>query len=170
VKPHRLAFLQAALSSGQYLPTDTGEIISYKKNANGKPLPQVSSRGYRLVTLWSKGTPMTFQVHQIVVTYFLGAIPEGMQVNHIDGVRHNNNIANLEIVTPGQNIKHSYTLGLRDKKGEANHYASLSNDDVIEIRRRYAAGEGPQWKIAQKFQIHQATVSDIVNRVTWRHV
>lgn len=53
----------------------------------------------------------------------------------------------------------------------ADHYASKVNErKVIEIRRRYAAGEGPQTLLADEYGIDQTTVSQIVNRKIWKDV
>jgi len=48
-------------------------------------------------------------VHVLVANAFLGQKPfKAAQVNHIDSNRTNNDVSNLEWVTPSQNIKHSY--------------------------------------------------------------
>jgi hypothetical protein len=39
-------------------------------------------------------------VHRIIWEIFNGDIPEGFQIDHIDGVRSNNNISNLRAVEP----------------------------------------------------------------------
>jgi len=50
------------------------------------------------------------RVHRVVVQTFLGKIPKGMEINHMDGDKHNNNLSNLEIVTRQQNIIHYHTV------------------------------------------------------------
>ena len=42
-------------------------------------------------------------VHQWVYLTFVGDIPEGMQVNHIDEDKHNNRLDNLNLKTPKEN-------------------------------------------------------------------
>lgn len=50
--------------------------------------------------------------HRLVWTVLRGPIPDGMQINHIDGCKTNNSPSNLELVTPSANIQHAYDTGL----------------------------------------------------------
>jgi hypothetical protein len=45
-------------------------------------------------------------VHRLVVEAFIGSIPKGMHVNHKNGVKNDNRLQNLEIVTPAENVRH----------------------------------------------------------------
>lgn len=69
-----------------------------------------SPTGYFLVKLYNGKFKKTVQVHQLVAEAFLNHKPCGYKlvVNHIDFDRKNNNINNLEIVTPriNSNKKH----------------------------------------------------------------
>lgn len=42
-------------------------------------------------------------VHQWVYLTFIGPIPKGMEVNHLDENKHNNKVENLSLVTSSQN-------------------------------------------------------------------
>jgi len=49
------------------------------------------------------------------------------------------------------------------REEEVNKLSKLTMEQAEEIRRRYAAGEGSQHKLAREFKIGQATVYSIVN-------
>lgn len=53
--------------------------------------------------------------------------------------------------------------------GEHNAAAKLTTSDVVEIRRRYAAGE-PQATLATAFNVQQSAVSRIIAGKRWSHV
>jgi hypothetical protein len=54
--------------------------------------------------------------------------------------------------------------------GEGHRSAKLTEEQVLEIRRRYAKGGVRQVDLAAEFGIDQTHVSDIVRRNVWRHV
>lgn len=51
-------------------------------------------------------------VHRIVCSVFLGDL-QNLNVNHIDGIKSNNCLDNLEVCTYSENMLHAYKLGLR---------------------------------------------------------
>ena len=79
--------------------------------AKGRVLRQrVNSNGYLRVCLCKENKRKDFYVHRLVVEAFIGAIPNGLEVNHIDMNRANNNLANLEIVTNSENKRKAREL------------------------------------------------------------
>lgn len=68
--------------------------------------------GYKTVNLWKDNKGKTFYVHRLIVEAFIGEIPKDMQVNHINGVKSDNFLSNLEIVTRSENILHAHKNGL----------------------------------------------------------
>jgi hypothetical protein len=72
------------------------------KNKKGKLLVKSSTvRGYLQITLNNK-KPKTYLVHRLLMAAFYG--PSNLQVDHINGIRFDNRIENLEYVTGEENI------------------------------------------------------------------
>lgn len=132
--------------------------------------------GYHCVLFKDHGKRAGLKVHRLVVGAFLGPIPEGMQVNHINGIKDDNRLENLEVVTPSANTKHGFdSLGRVGKntnpcKGESHHNASMNAEIVREIRRLYATGEHTQKELAVLFKTGQNHISRLVRRESWTHV
>ena len=71
-----------------------------------------------------------YKVHRLVAGTFLGEPASmTMQVNHKDGNPGNNTLANLEYVTPSENVSHSYANGRAGKSGTSK---------AVEARRKEA--------------------------------
>jgi predicted XRE-type DNA-binding protein len=132
--------------------------------------------GYHCVLVKDHGKRAGLKVHRLVAGAFIGPIPEGMQVNHINGVKDDNRVENLEIVTPSANTKHGFdVLGRVGKntnpsKGEQHHNASMTAAVVQEIRRLYAAGGHTQKELAALFGTGQNHISRLVRRESWAHL
>ena len=87
----------------KYEVYEDGRIWSYWTNKFLKP--GTNKFGYQMVTLVdNEGQKKRYQVHRIVYETFSGSpIPEGLQVNHIDECKTNNNITNLNLMTCKEN-------------------------------------------------------------------
>ena len=108
-----------------YEVSDTGEVRRIGKAHRcgkgrggsarlGRPIkPQKHRGGYLAVQLWRLGKMHRPLLHRVVAAAFIGPCPEGMEVNHIDGVKTNNAASNLEYVDRSQNMLHAYRTGLR---------------------------------------------------------
>lgn len=91
----------------EYYVSDSGNVYS-NKFLNMKELKQVKmGNGYKIVTLYIDDIRVTRLVHRLVAECFLSNYSESLQVNHIDCVRDNNNIENLEMVTCKENTNHT---------------------------------------------------------------
>lgn len=76
-----------------------------------KQVGQPNEEGY--IRLRYKGTEL--RAHRVIWTMINGDIPEGMLIDHIDGIKSNNRIENLRLATRTQNNankKHNYEHGL----------------------------------------------------------
>lgn len=88
----------------------------YGERSQGRPIGR-PVRGYLAIN--SRGKHVG-SAHRMIWESVHGPIPEGLQINHINGVKADNRIANLELVTPSENAKHAYRLGLSRADGEYN--------------------------------------------------
>lgn len=60
-------------------------------------------RGYVRTRLWNGERMVNRRVHQLVALAFMGPLPDGCEVRHIDGIRNNNIPSNLEHGTSSDN-------------------------------------------------------------------
>lgn len=126
--------------------------------------------GYYRVNLHrGNGTPIgRLRVHQLVAVAFIGPVPDGHEVNHIDLDRSNNVVTNLEYLTHLGNVHHAIQNG-RGTNGERNGMTTLRECDVraIRVMRRLGA---PLVEVANIYGISVQSVCDISKRRSWKHV
>lgn len=81
--------------------------IKYRKKLEIPLLfcPNGSAHQYQRLVFFYKQQTRTCVAHRIVWQIFNGAIPEGMQVDHINGIKNDNRISNLQLLSPSQNIE-----------------------------------------------------------------
>ena len=107
---------------GRYYVSNYGRVKSLLTMGNCRKVgeehahmlkPKMSNRGYLRVSLRANGKTMDFSVHRLVAAAFIGELPAGMVVNHIDGCKTNNNLSNLEVTTYTGNLVHAIRTGLK---------------------------------------------------------
>lgn len=73
------------------------------------------SSGYLQVGFLVDNKKMSLMVHRLVAKMFIENPMGKKEVNHIDGDKSNNKVENLEWVTPKENMRHAYDIGLYKK-------------------------------------------------------
>ncbi len=133
-----------------------------------------NNSGYLRVSLNLDGKSKEYFVHRLVAQEFIPHDDNLTVVNHKDGNKHNNNVNNLEWVTPSENNKHAFDTGLKAPtivpSGEEHWGHKLTYDDVVYIRNNYKPGdrEFGQCALARKFNTSQSNIYDIMNYNTWK--
>lgn len=101
--------------NGRYQASNTGKIRStnYHREYRVKELFCVLDKdGYVMTKLCKNGIANFKRVHRLVAEAFIPNPENKPQVNHIDGNKQNNNIANLEWVSNRENMHHAFKTGL----------------------------------------------------------
>ena len=103
-----------------------------------------SKHGYIEVPLSKNGKKNFFYVHRLVYTAFNGPIPEGMQIDHIDGDKTNNNLRNLRAVTPRENSSNPITMVRCLEAIKKRTLSEQWRNNVRDSAKRRAGN--PQWR------------------------
>ena len=98
---------------GLYQVSNLGRVKSlerFRKGANGslvtvkeKILKPLIDKGYYQVCLSKQSNRKAYLVHRLVWETFNGQIPEGLQVNHINEIKSDNRLENLNLMTAKEN-------------------------------------------------------------------
>ncbi len=154
----------------RYGVSDLGRV---RNDLTGRILSPVVNpvTGYHAVNLYDgTGHAEGNYVHRLVAAAFLGDGPAGAHVNHINFDRGDNQLSNLEWVTPAANNEHARAGGrVRYATGEGVYTAKLTAAQVREIRAAASSGT-PHRVLARTFRVDHKTVGAVVHRRTWRHV
>lgn len=97
---------------GLYMVSNCGRVMRCDLKRERILKPTITTKGYLRVMLCNKELKNGFMVHRLVGLAFLQGFADGLQINHINGVKADNLASNLEWVTPSQNIQHAFDNGL----------------------------------------------------------
>lgn len=88
-----------------------------KNNRTGKILKaSFNSYGYLMVILYKNKKRKPLTIHRAVMLTFCPVSNSSeMEVNHINGVKTDNTINNLEWCTQAENIEHAFKIGLKKR-------------------------------------------------------
>jgi hypothetical protein len=78
-------------------------------------------KGYHYIRLTNNNKTKSYLVHRLVAMAFIDNPNNYNFVNHINGIKSDNNLENLEWCTHSQNIRHAIKIGLKPTpKGDDN--------------------------------------------------
>lgn len=127
-----------------------------------------NKKGYLITTLWDNAIGKTFYVHILVAKAFIPNLENKPEVNHIDGIKKNCNIENLEWMTHQENDNHARKLKLKvGFPGELNPASKLKKDDVNLIYKLRNEYKIKLKTLSDLFNISMASVSLIANNKNW---
>lgn len=128
---YQVSNLGRVRSLEHYRKTDRGGYIQ-----KGRILKQeiMKGKGYCQVSLSKKGKTKKFRVHRLVLEAFVLNPMNKPYVNHINAIRNDNRVDNLEWCTQSENVKHAYKLG--NSKPPSPSYWKNKGKEMYWLKKR----------------------------------
>jgi hypothetical protein len=153
-----------------YEVSSNGRVRNAKTKVALKPWR--AGAGYLYMQLWRSRKKIG--IHRLVALAFLGEPPSARhEVAHNDGNPKNNRAHNLRWATHAENqadIRKHGTGYYHGWRGESHPTAKLTDQQVIEIRRRCSDGIATRKAMAAAFGMSVASIDKIMQRKTWAHL
>lgn len=119
--------------------------------------------GYFTFGISIDGHIYSYRVHRLVANAFIPHTDDSLEVNHIDGNKQNNCVANLEWCTKTENMQHAVALGLCKNDGDCmksiNRELRSTKIECIESGLIFNSIK----EAADYYDVSWSTVADIVH-------
>lgn len=168
--PPKLEKIKPIIGFPRFFVTNLGRVL--RKNSKGgfeEVKQHLNKRFYYDVGLTKGGKTYTKKVSRLVAQAFIGPIPEGYFVDHIDCNKEHNYVTNLQIITNSENVKRGrdFSIGatLSNIVGKIN---PVTHGLILALREEYKdksyAYLSGILKSKYGLDISRRTLNNILNR------
>lgn len=155
-------------SLGRLYSVKLGKIINGSKNRKGYIIDKFTERDEN-----NNKVTTNSQRHRTVLYSFGILQPEGCdQVDHINGIKDDNSLENLEWVDCKTNIKRSWENGLHDndiRYGEYNGMSKYTEEDIEKAFQLKIQGYN-NMEISRMLNINKDTLWRVFHGKQWKYV
>lgn len=113
-----------------YLISKDGEVFSLKTNKYLKPT--INGVGYYKVSLTKENKVYTLTIHRILANNFIPNPKSKKYVNHINAIKTDNRLSNLEWCSSSENSVHAFKIGVSGTLRKRVVQKTL-NGEVVEV-------------------------------------
>lgn len=132
----------------------------------------LDNSGYYRVNLWDhvENKNKRFLLHRLLAEHFIPN-PENLPVvNHINGIKTDIALDNLEWTTSSKNQIHAYRMELKvGSKGTSNGRCTHTEEEVIEAYLEMLRG-APVAYVKRKYNFHGGTANSIKSKKIWKEL
>lgn len=151
-----------------YKVSNTGKVWTIKYNRLMTPIKK--THGYLDYKLNNNYKVKNYKAHRLVALHFIPNPLNLPQINHLNHIKTDNRVGNLQWCTQSENIKHAVNHGLI-RKGEDIPWHKLTESQVREIKLKYGKTRNITRKeIAQIYGCSTPTIGDILKGRSWMHI
>jgi len=126
--------------------------------------------GYLKLTLVRDKIRKNQSVHRLVAEAFIPNPENKPCVNHIDCIKSNNNVENLEWCTPQENVNHTAKLNRFNPKRGSQHPCSVVTEEMVREIRSLNFSPKDSDMIFNRFGIKYHSAWKIKTRRCWAHI
>lgn len=138
----------------QYMVSNLGNVIS-TKSGNRKVLSKrYHNNGYIQYILRNESGGKSFKAHRLVAMAFIPNHENKPQINHINGIKDDNTVENLEWCTNLENARHSWSKGRKAVCGQKHHKTKLTEDNIHFIRNTELSSR----KLGEMFGVDKSSI------------
>ncbi len=154
------------------LPKEWVAGVNSKRSHDGMILKSKNDNGYLRVQLCKKGKRNLHKISRLVMLAFHGK--SDLHVNHINGIKTDDRLENLEYVTESENMIHARENNLLNPKCGEDHPDSILTE--AQVRRikwiaKYTNPKRGYWKkLADSLGVSKGTVYCIKDNKNWKQV
>ena len=158
-------------TNDRYYASNMGRLLTRRwHNANIHAImkPSLDACGYLRTMILKNGEYHTIKMHREIAKVFIPNPLNKPTINHINGIKTDNRIENLEWATQSENVSHAFAIGLENNAGEGHPRHKLTN--AIVLRAREMRKTGMKYKdIARELGFKKEVINDCCTR-SWLHV